>query len=1215
MMLATNQRKPISALLHLSFSLIAILNPVAFTHAVQPVTFVERIIAEPIDLQAVQLEDQQRELEGAPYRFAIPRPTLITANTNGTWEDIDDETLLWRLRISSPGAESLNLGFARYHMPPGGILFIYSADGNQVLGPFTDHDNEDHGQLWTPVVFSDEIVVELTIPAASVPQLDLELTAINQGYRGFGMPDSEKSGWCNIDVVCPEGDLWRDQIRSVAVYSVGGSLICTGVLVNNTAEDCRPYFLTANHCGVNSGNAASMVVYWNYERPDCNSGSGSLSQYQMGAYFRASYTSSDFTLVELDEDPDPSFNVYFAGWSRGNIAPSKAVAIHHPSCDEKSISFENDPLNIAPYLTIEFYGAAPFNGIYPPEGNLDVLKDKSITGTWQLEITDDASGDSGILNSWSLIIRKTGSSSYVEYQSSDVPKTIPDRGTTTSRRVISESGTIADLNVKVNITHSYDADLDVFLIAPDGTEVELFTDVGGSGKNFTNTILDDECEGDATHLRVRDWDAGTTEPGSSGGPIFDSNKRIVGQLHGGYAACDNNSERDWFGRFYKSWTGGGTNSTRLSTWLDPIGIGVLTLDGKNPCSGPDTTPPKVTITSPTSNPTYSTSSSPLSIGGTASDNVGVTKVTWSNDRGGSGTCSGTTSWSASGITLYSGQNVITLTARDAANNTGKDTLTVTYTPPDSTPPEVAITSPTSNPTYSTSSSPLSIGGTASDNIGVTKVTWSNDRGGGSGTCSGTTSWSASGITLYPGQNVITVTARDAANNTGKDTLTVTYMTVPVLHTEPNMTPGLCNMISWDSVPAARAYYAECSSYPSFLIVDYNSGWITRTSYQFCDLATCQKYWYRVKSGSSAWSQTSQAEFQNDTLANTIATIDGDVVLTGGQTATVDTVGGTSYSEAVVSGGYFNGFLATTRTTLTQIEIYLDISTATSIEFVVYEGGALFSNQYNRIHSSTLDSSGTGTKFHSSGPVFIPLEAGTHYMIGAVWSGSVTAYYDEIDSSPTFATHTGFGYCGFPSPDILSELYEYPSITFYHRYTTSQSIGGYDSPGSIVSTPINFPAGGSWDVVDFNTTTPPDTELTVDILPAAGSTPIPGYENVYSGAHLSEILAPSIQLRANLSTNDPNSTPVLHDWSVTYTDPAGIESLWSNVESSYQVTPGDFEPDCDVDFSDFAILGLSWLTESGDAEYNPNCDIAIPADNLVDMRDVAVLAEHWLEGTE
>ena len=55
-------------------------------------------------------------------------------------------------------------------------------------------------------------------------------------------------------------------------------------------------------------------------------------------------------------------------------------------------------------------------------------------------------------------------------------------------------------------------------------------------------------------------------------------------------------------------------------------------------------------------------------------------MSWVNDRGGSGTATGTTSWLVSNIALLSGVNVITVTARDAANNTSTDTLTVTYTP-------------------------------------------------------------------------------------------------------------------------------------------------------------------------------------------------------------------------------------------------------------------------------------------------------------------------------------------------------------------------------------------------------------------------------------------------------------------------------------------------------------------------------------------------------
>jgi mono/diheme cytochrome c family protein len=203
-------------------------------------------------------------------------------------------------------------------------------------------------------------------------------------------------------------------------------------------------------------------------------------------------------------------------------------------------------------------------------------------------------------------------------------------------------------------------------------------------------------------------------------------------------------------------------------WVDVV----FSSDGTPP---PDATAPSVTVTAPTSAATFATSATPLSVGGSAADNVGVTQVTWSNDRGGSGTATGTTSWTVNGIALTTGANVITVTARDAAGNSGTDTLTVTYSAPvaDTTAPTVTITSPTNAATFATSAASLSLGGSAADNVGVTQVTWSNDRGG-SGTASGTTSWTASGIALQSGVNQLTVTARDAAGNTATDVLSVSY---------------------------------------------------------------------------------------------------------------------------------------------------------------------------------------------------------------------------------------------------------------------------------------------------------------------------------------------------------------------------------------------------------------------------------------------------------
>ena len=63
------------------------------------------------------------------------------------------------------------------------------------------------------------------------------------------------SGSCNVDVVCPAGDAHRPQIRSVAAISTGGSLFCSGSLVNNTGNDRKMFFLTAAHCGITASNA------------------------------------------------------------------------------------------------------------------------------------------------------------------------------------------------------------------------------------------------------------------------------------------------------------------------------------------------------------------------------------------------------------------------------------------------------------------------------------------------------------------------------------------------------------------------------------------------------------------------------------------------------------------------------------------------------------------------------------------------------------------------------------------------------------------------------------------------------------------------------------------------------------------------------------------------------------------------------------------------
>jgi YD repeat-containing protein len=102
----------------------------------------------------------------------------------------------------------------------------------------------------------------------------------------------------------------------------------------------------------------------------------------------------------------------------------------------------------------------------------------------------------------------------------------------------------------------------------------------------------------------------------------------------------------------------------------------------------DTAAPSITIDVPTGAGIYATSTAMLDISGTAADDTAVAEVTWSNDRGGSGTAVGTMSWTVIGIQLQPGVNVLTVTATDTVGKTAVATLTVT----------LAVSTPTDTPT-------------------------------------------------------------------------------------------------------------------------------------------------------------------------------------------------------------------------------------------------------------------------------------------------------------------------------------------------------------------------------------------------------------------------------------------------------------------------------------------------------------------------------------
>ncbi|MGH2571192.1 MAG: hypothetical protein ACRDGR_08210, partial [bacterium] len=222
-----------------------------------------------IPLEALLLDDEP--VRGEPVRFAEPLATFLTPETHGTWEERADGSRVWRLRIEAPGATDLNMGFGTWRVPAGTKLWVVSEVRDWYEGPYGETDNAEHGELWLPVVPGSRARIEMLVPAARKFEPEVALTQVGYGFRDWFDLEAPvlRQGACNNDVICPEGDPWRDEIASVAVYQLGGFWTCTGTMVMDAAADFKPYFLTANHCGIDAGDDHTMVVYWNFESPVC----------------------------------------------------------------------------------------------------------------------------------------------------------------------------------------------------------------------------------------------------------------------------------------------------------------------------------------------------------------------------------------------------------------------------------------------------------------------------------------------------------------------------------------------------------------------------------------------------------------------------------------------------------------------------------------------------------------------------------------------------------------------------------------------------------------------------------------------------------------------------------------------------------------------------------------------------------------------------------
>ena len=317
------------------------------------------------DLETIKVEDENRDKQGMYYRIGVALPVDINTTNEGQWTYFSNGARQWSIRISSQGAEALSFLFQTFKLYGDAKLNITDLKGNKVHKTLTSADVQSHFQQNAGLCFGDDLILTLSEPSGT-PASEIQMDRVVYNYRSTGNPNAQKineSQPCEVNVNCsPVGDPWQDEKRGIArIYIIEGFNAgwCTGSLVNNTAQNCKPYFLTALHCGV-STSASDMnqwLFHFGYESPNCNnpSSAGTLDDYYITGCIRIAdsddgggNSGSDFMLLQLGNTSNESsiintlkssnFNAYWNGWNANTTATSGGSGIHHPSGDIKKIS-------------------------------------------------------------------------------------------------------------------------------------------------------------------------------------------------------------------------------------------------------------------------------------------------------------------------------------------------------------------------------------------------------------------------------------------------------------------------------------------------------------------------------------------------------------------------------------------------------------------------------------------------------------------------------------------------------------------------------------------------------------------------------------------------------------------------------------------------------------------------------------------------------------
>ena len=301
---------------------------------------------------------------GAPQQVSSGRDVKALAAVDDTvanldWHDVPGGGKRAAISISLSEAKGVRLGVRVFELPPEALVRVYAQASNsaiEITGKeilSTIRLNLDAGLsgdlaniYWMPLVEGPQATIDFELPEGvdtkglrvAIPKAShfYELPSAASGSYATG--DVGSSAACEINVAChPE---WMDISNATARMSYvdryGDGYLCSGTLLNNTADKYTPYFLTANHCISDQVTASSLQTDWFFRSSQCSNSNLDSTGYKSvigGASLLYTSDYTDTTLLQLRRPP-PSGAIYSA-WSTENpyVPGGLATSIHHPKGD------------------------------------------------------------------------------------------------------------------------------------------------------------------------------------------------------------------------------------------------------------------------------------------------------------------------------------------------------------------------------------------------------------------------------------------------------------------------------------------------------------------------------------------------------------------------------------------------------------------------------------------------------------------------------------------------------------------------------------------------------------------------------------------------------------------------------------------------------------------------------------------------------------------